>query len=190
MTTPLDLPPPPPPLPTTHRPAPRLSLPFALRLPLLTSTGLLLGFSLGGTLGGHKSGLIFRAENAHRAPTTARGWYFYHKSKNYRIAQGAVREGAKLGARLAAWVAVFVVCEDAVDRLRGCVDAGSSLVAALAVAGGVSGGYGLSYGLAVRAARKALLVGAAFGLAQDAIRAVKGQGGGVFEYLGLANRRE
>jgi hypothetical protein len=43
----------------------------------------------------------------------------------------------------------------------------------------------LSYGLAVRAAKKGLVIGAAFGVAQDLVRLAKGQGGGVFEYVGF-----
>lgn len=50
---------------------------------------------------------------------------------------------------------------------------------------------GLSYGLTVRAAKKGLVLGLAFGIAQDAIRCAKGHGGGVFEYIGFgAGRRE
>ena len=49
---------------------------------------------------------------------------------------------------------------------------------------------GLSYGLAVRAARKGLVLGLGFGLAQDALRCVKGERGGVFEYLGFGAGRK
>ena len=50
---------------------------------------------------------------------------------------------------------------------------------------------GLGYGFMVRTAKKGLVIGAAFGLAQDALRCLKGQHGGMFEYMGLgAKRRE
>ena len=117
--------------PHTHR----LSLPFGPRLAALSLTSLGVGGTLGLLLGGNRAALVFRAENAHRAPTSARGWYFYHKTKNYRVLQGAVREGARTGARTAAWVAMFVVFEDAIDRVRGRVDALGTVVAGLGSAG-------------------------------------------------------
>jgi hypothetical protein len=49
---------------------------------------------------------------------------------------------------------------------------------------------GLSWGLAVRTAKKGLLIGAAFGVAQDLVRLAKGQGGGVFEYVGVGRGGE
>lgn len=147
-TAPLELHPPPSPsaLAPAHPPAApnprrpgahtqRLSLPFALRLSALTISSMAIGGTLGSFLGGHRASLIFRAENAHRAPTTTSGWYFYHKTKNYRIMRGAVFEGLRTGARVSAWVAMFVVFEDAVDRLRGRVDALGTVVAGLGTGG-------------------------------------------------------
>jgi hypothetical protein len=123
---------------TTTPPAPRLSLPFAFRLPVLSTSAFLVGSSLGASLGGRQAGLIFRAENAHRMPKTQQGWYFYHKTKNYRVMWGGIKSGVRMGLQTAGWVVAFVVCEDAVDRLRGKVDAGSSVVAGLAGAGAFS----------------------------------------------------
>ena len=78
-----------------------------------------------------------------------------------------------------------MVFEDAVDRLRGRVDAGGSVVAGLAVAGGVGVWHGLGYGMCVRAARRGLGVGVGFGVVQDLLRGGKGEGWGVFEVFGL-----
>ncbi|KAF8543320.1 hypothetical protein BDD12DRAFT_699936, partial [Trichophaea hybrida] len=129
----------------------------------------LVGTSLGGTLGGHRAALIFRAENTHRQPTTTKGWYFYHKTKNYRTMYGGMVAGVQTGARVAAWVAMFVIFEDAVDRLRGRVDALGTVVAGLGLSGGFSLWHRFGYGLAVRTARKGLVIGLGFGLAQDAV---------------------
>ncbi|CCX08803.1 Similar to hypothetical protein SS1G_12074 [Sclerotinia sclerotiorum 1980]; acc. no. XP_001587045 [Pyronema omphalodes CBS 100304] len=115
---------------------PRLGLPFALRLPSLSGVSFLVGLFLGGSLGGHKAALQFRAENTHRAPTTTKGWYFYHKTKNYRVMYGGILGGIKMGGNVAAWVAGFTIMEDAVDRLRGRVDAVNTTVAAMGLAGG------------------------------------------------------
>ena len=175
--------------PTLHdRPPPRLSLPLLPRLILTTSASFLLGASLGSYIGGHASALQFLAENAHRLPRSEKGWYFYHKTKNYRTLLGAVKAGVRTGGDVAKWVALYVVFEDAVDRLRGRVDAGASVVASLAVAGGVGVWHGFGYGMAVRAAKRGLAVGVGYGLVQDAVRGVKGDGGGVWECVGLWKR--
>ncbi|KAI5810388.1 hypothetical protein BZA77DRAFT_297850 [Pyronema omphalodes] len=174
---------------STSAPYPRLGLPFALRLPTLSTVSFLVGLFLGGSLGGRKAALQFRAENTHRAPTTTKGWYFYHKTKNYRVMYGGVLGGVRMGVGMAAWGAGFTIMEDAVDRLRGRVDAGNTVVAAMGLAGGFAGWHRLSYGLAVRTAKKGLLVGVAFGLAQDTLRMLKGQGGGVWEYVGIGRGR-
>jgi len=67
------------------------------------------------------AGLVFRAENAHRLPTSQVGWYLYHKSKNYHVALGGIKEGLRMGLRLAVWTGLFLYMEEAVDRLRGAV---------------------------------------------------------------------
>ncbi|TGZ83907.1 hypothetical protein EX30DRAFT_393453 [Ascodesmis nigricans] len=167
---------------------PRLSLPLPVRLFTTCTASFLIGAGLGGSLAGSTTALRFRAENAHRQPQSAKGWYFYHKTKNYQVAWGAIKGGIKGGARLAAWVAAFVVCEDAVDRLRGRVDAVGSVVAGLAGAGAVGVAYRLTHGTFVRTAKKGLLAGLAYGLVQDFVRGSRGQGAGVFEYVGWKGR--
>jgi hypothetical protein len=71
----------------------RLSLPAPLRILIATSASFVLGASLGVSHGSKTAGLVFRAENAHRLPATPTGWYLYHKSKNYHMAMGGVKEG-------------------------------------------------------------------------------------------------
>ena len=53
------------------------------------------GMALGVYRGGRMARLRFLAENAHRAPKTVKGWYFYNKTKNYRMMYGGLKEGAK-----------------------------------------------------------------------------------------------
>lgn len=101
-------------------------------------------------MGGHRASLIFRAENSHRQPTSTKGWYFYHKTKNYHVAYGAVVAGVKHAVRVGAWVAMFVIFEDAVDRLRGRVDALSTVCAGLGGAGVFSLWRGFSPGGGMR----------------------------------------
>ncbi|KAL7271435.1 hypothetical protein RUND412_005804 [Rhizina undulata] len=166
----------------------RLGIKFPSRLVLTNLSAGVLGFTFGTISGSTKSALQFRAENSHRLPTTQKDWYFYHKAKNYRVAHGGIKQGLRSAGGLAVWVSAFVVLEDAVDRLRGRVDALGTVVSALAVAGGVAGWYRLSYGMAVRAAKRGLLFGVGFGLAQDILRSAKGDTS-VLDYAGVSLRR-
>ncbi|KAG9050464.1 hypothetical protein FS837_005269 [Tulasnella sp. UAMH 9824] len=72
-------------------------------------TASLAGGMLGFIRGSRMSALRFLAENAHRAPTTVRGWYFYNKTKNYRVLLGGFKGGGQEALRLGAvgcgWVA-------------------------------------------------------------------------------------
>ena len=79
------------------------------------------GFGLGATYGGNMAGLRFRAENAHRLPTSQVGWYLYHKSKNYHVMAGGVKEGLRMGVKLSIWAGGFLCMEEATDRFRGAI---------------------------------------------------------------------
>lgn len=93
---------------------------------------------MGVSYGSTRRGLLFRAENAHRLPTSPTGWYLYHKSKNYHMALGGMREGIKMGAKLGFWTFAFFGIEDSWDEIRGTRDAANTVLAALSVAGGWS----------------------------------------------------
>lgn len=113
----------------------RFSLPYYVRLPFTTSLAFLIGMGLGVTHGSQTAGLRFRAENAHRLPTTATGWYFYHKSKNYQRAYGGVIEGLKMGGKVSIWTTGFFGVEAMLDRYRGSKDFLNTVLASLSVAG-------------------------------------------------------
>ena len=116
----------------------RLSLPTPIRLALATASSFILGLGLGLSHGSQTAGLRFRAENAHRLPKTSTGWYLYHKSKNYHMALGGVKEGLKMGFKISAWVAAFFFIEDCWDDVRGKKDFVNTTLASLSVAGGFS----------------------------------------------------
>lgn len=116
----------------------RLSLPFFARLPIATTMSFLAGMGLGLSHGSTIAGLRFRAENAHRLPQSPTGWYLYHKSKNYNVALGGVKEGFKMGGRLCIWTAGFVALENVLDEYRGTKDFFNTTGASLVVAGGFS----------------------------------------------------
>jgi len=94
--------------------------------------------ALGLSHGSQTTGLRFRAENAHRLPTTPTGWYLYHKSKNYNMALGGVKEGFKMGGKVSFWTAAFFSVEEIFDRYRGTKDFVNTTIASLAVAGSFS----------------------------------------------------
>lgn len=97
---------------------PRLGIDVDKRIRYATMSALSTGSALGYYYGSKKAGLVFRAENAHRFPTTSTGWFQYHKTKNYISVVGGVKEGAKLGLKLGTGALVFSLFEETVDYAR------------------------------------------------------------------------
>ena len=165
----------------------RLSIPFILRAPLLLTSSFVLGFSLGAVHGAPMAAYRYRAENAHRLPTTQTGWYLYHKSKNYHSIVGGVKEGVKLGGVLCGWATIFMCCEELVDQSRerlfakdddevatGQRDAASTVVAAMSAAGIYSWKNGLDKFTSARMAKTALKYSLLYGLVQDFAATLRG----------------
>lgn len=117
----------------------RLSTPFSIRFPAATAAAFLTGAALGVSHGGKTAGMRFRAENSHRFPTTSTGWYLYHKSKNYHVMLGGIKEGLKMGSKIGFWAGSFFLVEEAVDQWRGTKDFLSTVIAGMAIAAGFSG---------------------------------------------------
>ncbi|MCJ1398592.1 hypothetical protein MMC11_001792 [Xylographa trunciseda] len=164
--------------PFTNEPeasASRLSVPFQIRFPAATATAFFAGSFLGVSHGSQTAGLRFRAENAHRLPTSSTGWYLYHKSKNYHMMFGAIKEGLKMGSKVGFWVGGFFAVEEAIDRARGRVDFLSTVVAGLSVAGGLSAWHRFPLLAAAKTAKIGLLSGLVFGLTQDALGLARGR---------------
>ena len=182
----------------------RLSLPFPLRLPLLLTVSGFSGFCLGLAHGSTEAGLRFRAENAHRLPTSQTGWYLYHKSKNYHVLLGGIKEGFKMSGRLAVWTGTFVVFEELNDRGRAAVvrrwrtvrgteeeekvvagnrDFLSTTAAGLGTAGAFAAWNHFPMATAVRLMKTGAKVGLAFGLAQDAVSLMRGRRLGYVEFV-------
>jgi len=165
----------------------RLSIPFIIRAPLLLTSSFVVGFSLGGAYGGPIAAYRYRAENAHRLPTTQAGWYLYHKSKNYHSIVGGAKEGVKLGGVLCGWATIFMCCEEVVDRSRGRIfakadddvaygqrDTASTVVAAMSTAGIYSWKKGLDKFTAARMAKIALKYSLLYGMVQDLAASLRG----------------
>lgn len=116
----------------------RLSIPTALRIPAASIASSAVGMGLGLVQGSKMAGLRFRAEHAHKLPTTTTGWYMYHKSKNYNVALGGIREGFKMGAKVSVWTTALLLAEAWWDQYRGATDAFNTVVASVAAAGAFS----------------------------------------------------
>ncbi|GAC76639.1 hypothetical protein PANT_22c00131 [Moesziomyces antarcticus T-34] len=89
--------------------------------PVLPSTAFGLGLVSGVLTAGKRAGLVFMAENAHRLPDTVQGWYFYSKTKNYKVMLGAAKGGLKQGVRLGIWTTGFCLAERVAELTRGAV---------------------------------------------------------------------
>jgi len=181
----------------------RLSIPFVLRLPILVAVGGTAGGLLGLIHGANETGLRFRAENAHRLPTTQTGWYLYHKSKNYVAMLGGIKEGVRMAGRQAFWVGVFMGSEEGVDRARGAVsriwsgmrendhgevegaskDFVSTVFAGLGTAGLFSAWHRFPIPTAARLAKTGAKVGLAFGLLQDLTSMMRGRKLGYVDFV-------
>ncbi|KAF3925177.1 hypothetical protein ABW20_dc0102369 [Dactylellina cionopaga] len=164
----------PPPIPTTTLPT-RLNIHPLARLAIanvFAFTSIFLSTALRTT---HTSSLQFRAENAHRLPKTQKGWYFYHRSRNYHAGHNAVVNGFKKSLGMCGYVSLFVLVENGVDVTRGSVDFGSTVFS-----GGVTGGvFGLVRKLPLSTtaltAKKGLWYGFLYGITQDIMLAARGE---------------
>ncbi|CAN6597735.1 hypothetical protein TRVA0_001S04742 [Trichomonascus vanleenenianus] len=152
----------------------RLSIAPAPRIALAGMIGGGYGLINGFYRGFRHSALQYLAENAHRMPTTKGGWYFYHKRKNYVIIKDGIVTGVKRGTKYAALATMYFGLEAYIDRMRGVIDAGSTIMAS-----GIAGfAYGISNHLsrrqALRSARAFMIFGAASGALQDFMRFQRG----------------
>ncbi|RMD42964.1 hypothetical protein DV735_g2145, partial [Chaetothyriales sp. CBS 134920] len=169
-------------LPWTGYTNERLSMPLEVRGPLLLLASFITGMGLGGTAAGQMRADRYRAENAHRYPTSEAGWYLYQRSKNYHLFLGAISGGARSGVLLSLWGAGFMATEEGIDQLRarllhrpdGQRDFLSTVVAALALSGVHSRVHHMNTFATVKSSKMALKAGLAFGLAQDALALMRG----------------
>ncbi|KAI1279339.1 hypothetical protein F5Y07DRAFT_387496 [Xylaria sp. FL0933] len=161
----------------------RLSIPPLMRIPAAATTAFGIGMTLGLAHGSKMAGLRFRAEHAHRLPTTTTGWYLYHKSKNYHLALGGLKEGFKVGARLGLLSTAMFCAENLFDVYRGSQDFISTVMASLAVAGGFSLWNRFSPAETARTAKKGLIFGLVYGGIQDVISLAKGRPVGYITFI-------
>ncbi|KAI3139055.1 uncharacterized protein N7518_006753 [Penicillium psychrosexuale] len=168
---------------------PRLGIEFGKRLPYATLSAFSTGLALGYYHGSKRAGLVFRAENAHRFPTTSTGWFQYHKTKNYIGVVGGVKDGMKMGFKLGAGALAFCLFEETVDYARHDErDFLSTVTAGLSFSGIYSLLARHDVYTAARTAKLGLKLSLTYGLLQDALGTLKGNRPAYVAFL-LGNRR-
>ncbi|KAI8332134.1 hypothetical protein BC941DRAFT_381997 [Chlamydoabsidia padenii] len=146
---------------TTDDPLSRAGLTPKTRLLVFSSVGGFWGFGIGAFIGGRQSGLQYLAENAHRLPTTVQGWYFYHKTKNYRVMLGGVKKGMRFAVKTGSLCFLYGLVEAGLDDIRGEADIINSVTAGVTTGAIFSTITKLSRG----SFRYSMVFGALFGLA-------------------------
>ncbi|KAI5476126.1 hypothetical protein MNV49_000396 [Pseudohyphozyma bogoriensis] len=82
---------------------------------LVPGSGFIFGFVSGLMTSSRLASRQFLAENAHRQPTTVQGWYFYQKTKNYRVLYRGIIGGMRTGSRVAFWSGAFVALSEGIE---------------------------------------------------------------------------
>lgn len=77
---------------------------------------ILVGTAIGLARGSRRAGLQFQAENAHRPPKTLQGWYYYKKTKNYKVMLGGLLQGGKTALQLGSTAVVWVGVEEGFNQ--------------------------------------------------------------------------
>ncbi|KAL9115865.1 MAG: hypothetical protein Q9227_000233 [Pyrenula ochraceoflavens] len=163
------------PQPTFRDEQHRLSMHPLLRLPIMSAASFTAGFALGMAHGAPIAAYRYRAENAHRLPTSMTGWYLYHKSKNYHSIIGGAKDGVKMGLVVAGTAGLFLSIENVVDQTRGTKDVGSTVVAGAAVSGLWSLVKARDIWTASRMVKTGFKVSLVYGFLQDGIAWARGR---------------
>ncbi|KAF8232464.1 hypothetical protein L208DRAFT_1397449 [Tricholoma matsutake] len=127
------------------------------RFYLVPGAAVILGTAIGLMRGSQTASLRFLAENVHRPPTTVQGWYFYNKTKNYKVLLGGLKsagaEASKLGIMALGWVSI----EEGLERMGW--GQGKEVGAAVITSGIFSAVYRLPW----QATRRTLILGLIIG---------------------------
>ncbi|KIY49587.1 hypothetical protein FISHEDRAFT_58447 [Fistulina hepatica ATCC 64428] len=85
------------------------------RTGIISGGAFTIGCLIGLRRGGKMASLQFRAENVHRPPHTYGGWYFYHKTKNYKVMLAAMRSAGRTGGLVGSFATTFVLTEQGIN---------------------------------------------------------------------------
>ncbi|KAE8352652.1 hypothetical protein BDV28DRAFT_134790 [Aspergillus coremiiformis] len=168
---------------------PRLGMEVGRRLPYTAMSAFSIGMAMGASHGSKTAAYRFRAENAHRFPTTSTGWFHYHKTKNYTAIVGGVKEGMKMGFKLSFGTLAFCLFEETVDYARHDQrDFLSTVTAGLSFSGIYSLLARHDVYTAARTTKLGLKLSLVYGLVQDALESLTGNRPAYVNFL-LGNGR-
>ncbi|PYH90039.1 hypothetical protein BO71DRAFT_91478 [Aspergillus ellipticus CBS 707.79] len=168
---------------------PRLGINVEDRLSYTTTSAFLAGMLMGFSHGKQLASYQFRAENAHRFPTSTQGWFQYHKTKNYVSLLGGMKEGTRMGMKLGIGASVFCLLEETVDYARHDQrDFLSTVTAGLSLSGIYSLMARHDVYTAARTAKLGLKASLVYGMMQDVLEWSKGNRPAYVEFL-LGSRR-
>ncbi|KIJ19963.1 hypothetical protein PAXINDRAFT_126277 [Paxillus involutus ATCC 200175] len=119
----------------------------------------LMGTLIGAVRGSRRASLRFLAENAHRPPSTIRGWYLYNKTKNYRRIAAGLQEGGLNSVKLGVTALVWVGIEDGLEQCGQPWAEARELGAGV----GTAGIFATVYRLPWRTGSRAMLLGGVVG---------------------------
>ncbi|KAH9951703.1 hypothetical protein B0H21DRAFT_187275 [Amylocystis lapponica] len=145
-------------------PKPSIRITVPERYYLLPGAAIIAGTTIGLMRGSRTASLRFLAENAHRAPTTVQGWYFYNKTKNYRVLMGGLKEAGAEAAKLGVTAAGFVALEE------GCKRVGLEDIGEVAAGLGTAGLFAAVYRLPWKATRRTVVLGVLLGTTLRGLR--------------------
>ncbi|KAL4808938.1 hypothetical protein BDV18DRAFT_133539 [Aspergillus unguis] len=167
---------------------PRLGMEVGHRMPLTAMSAFSAGLAIGVLNGSKKAADRFRAENAHRFPTSQSGWFQYHKNKNYTTIVGGVKEGMKMGFKLGTGALAFALFEETVDYARHDQrDFLSTVTAGLSFSGIYSLLARHDVYTAARTTKLGLKLSLVYGLMQDGLESLKGNRPAYLDFI-LGNR--
>ena len=86
------------------------------RLYILPGAAVIVGTVIGLKRGSRRASMQFLAENVHRPPTTLQGWYFYNKTKNYKVILGGLQQAGTDAGKLAMTALGWVGVEEGMER--------------------------------------------------------------------------
>ncbi|KAF8076148.1 hypothetical protein FPV67DRAFT_399857 [Lyophyllum atratum] len=134
------------------------------RFYLVPGAAFIVGSAIGIVRGSRQASLRFLAENVHRPPTTVQGWYFYNKTKNYKVLLGGLKgagvEASKLTLIALGWVGI----EEGLQRV------GWGHFSEIGAALGTAGMFSAVYRLPWKTTQRTLILGLIMGSSMKMLR--------------------
>lgn len=106
---------------------------------ILPGTAFVAGAMIGLRQGARTASMQYLAENVHRPPTTVQGWYFYNKTKNYRVLMAGLKEAGRNAARLTAITGTFVAVSEGCEYMGGVWGEMKEMASCVGIAAAFSG---------------------------------------------------